>query len=235
MNRFSRSLPVFFLLLSLGTLSISCASIGRDFPIQEAGTLTIGQTTMAEARQALGSPVHEIDVATWGEKRFHFGDEKDTTIWLYLYASGSALDVHARSMEVDFDKDGRVDNYNYYSTYGEDKVPQVEDKDLVNFDIFEAKKKIIRHKTTQDDLLGMFGKPQRQLTIKKPGVQQRWIYFYKEKSETDKVTLSSGLIDRSYNVVYQKNVCVDLDQDGVVADVRGESDFPSDKDRYFTK
>ncbi len=232
---FSRNWPAFLLILGVGALLSSCATLGRDFQVQDADRLTIGQTTMAEARETLGSPVKEIDTKTLTEKRVHFGDEKIVTTWVYLYASGSALGANAKTLEVDFDKTGRVEDYFYTSTYGKDGIPKLEDKNLRNFDFLEAKDKIIRQRTTKDELVKMFGQPEREMKVSKPGAENRWLYFYREKSKTDKVTVSSGIIDRSYNVTYKKRIVVDMNEEGVVQDVRGETDFPSDKDRYFTK
>ena len=191
---------------------------------------------MADVRAAFGDPIKEIDVATWGFKRMHFGDEKNATIWIYLFASGSAFGANSKNLEVDFDKTGTVSDYFYNSTYGEDKIKNLKDSELKDFDIFEAKKKIIPHKTERSEVLAFLGPHYREIIINKPGTKDRWFYHYKEESKDEKITIGRTWIGPiEVNAVYKKDIAIDFNENNIVAGVRGESSFPADKDKFFTK
>lgn len=217
------------------TLSLySCATIGREFDLRNVSDLEVGKTTMAEARQLFGYPVTEIDVATWGYKRAHFGDEDAVTIWRYLYAKGTVGSAKARTLQIEFDKNGRVSDYYPSSSFEEDNLPDPKGKD---FDIFKAQEDIVPGKTTKKQVLSLLGSGYRKIAINKPGTAERWHYGFTEKSEVEKQVagqLTSGA-PIVITKIYGKGLDVDFDKRGAVVHLRGESDFPRDKDRFFTK
>ena len=233
--------PLNLLILSLVgvTLLTYCASMGRQFQLEGVNQVTIGTTKMDEVRSLLGNPYNEIDVATWGFKRMHFGDEKTTTIWNYIYASGSILGASSKILIVDFDNEGKVTNYSFNSNFGKDKTQTPKETDRKDFDIFLAKKKIISKKTTQAEVLSLLGNNYKEVSINKPGTKVRWTYVYTKQSKDEKVLVPISSVFSSHNVevnkVYEKNLSIDFNANEIVIDVRGESTFPEDKDKFFTK
>jgi hypothetical protein len=233
-----RHMPgILFLMCLLGTtLLTSCASLGQQFRLGGVDQITIGSTKMSEARAALGDPLREVDMTKFDVKRMHFGDEKTTTTWIYLYASGSALAANSRVLTVDFDHDGVVADYSYTSTYGEDKIDLPKDWGKNNFDIFMARKEIIPGKTTREEVLSLLGNYARVMTIRKPGVKDRWVYFYEEKSKDEKIVVARTLFgNEEIEKEYSKHVSIDFNPRDIVVDIRGGSSFPADKDKFFTK
>ncbi len=223
-----------FCLLGLLLLN-SCATIGRKFELTGVNQIGIETSTMSEVRSMFGDPMAEIDVATWGFKRVHFGDENTATIWRYVYSSGSVVEVHMKYLEVDFDGNGIVSDYDFSSDYNEDKTQEPDKKQRKDFDIFAAKNNIIPHKTDQTQVLSLLGPIHRVLTINKPDVKERWTYSYERKSTDEKVAVptSAGVVRT--NRYYAKGVAIDFNEKGIVVDISGESDFPEDKDKFFTK
>jgi hypothetical protein len=191
---------------------------------------------MSEARAALGDPLREVDATKLDVKNMHFGDEKITTIWIYLYASGSALAANSKVLEVDFDRDGIVFDYSYSSTYSDDKIELPKDWGKNNFDIFAAKEKIVLGKTTREGVLSILGNYARTMTIRKPGIKDRWVYFYKEKSKDEKIVVGRTLFgNEEIEKEYTKHLSIDFNPQDIVVNIRGESSFPADKDKFFTK
>lgn len=227
-NNQVRWLVLFILVLSVVFLS-SCATIGRNFNLLTVNQIEVGKTTMSDVRSLFGNPSVEIDVDTWDYKRMHFGDEETETIWRYTYASGTIVSAKAKFLQIEFDKDGRVSDYYYSSDFMEDKTEEPEEK--IDFDIFLAMEKIIPGKTNKAEVLNMLGNNYRIIKIKKPDTYERWHYGYTSKSETEKSSFGSVEIDK----IYGKSLDIDFDFNEVVIDIRGESDFPEDKDRFFTK
>ncbi len=241
MKEYRKTSPWFLLLFCfLGmTLLTSCASIGRQFQLGGVDQITVGSTSMSEARALLGNPLLEIDVATWGYKRMHFGDESTATLWKYIYASGSILGSNVKTLEVEFNKDGVVSDYYFTSSFNEDKINEPKNSEERDFDIFLAKDQIIPGKTNQMEVLTLLGKARREMSINKPGTHVRWIYDYQHKSNDEKVNVPVSTAFSTQNVeinkYYGKFLFIDFNQDGKVVDIRGESDFPADKDKFFTK
>lgn len=229
----------FLLSLAAVTLLTSCASLGRQFRLEGIDQVVIGTSKMSDVRSLLGDPYAEIDTATWGYKRMHFGDEKIATIWAYVYASGSILGTSAKDLTIDFDKDGKVVDYSFSNTFDGNKTKEPKESERKDFDIFLVRKKIIPRKTTQSEVLSLLGDKYQETTINKPGTKERWIYLYEKKSTDEKVVLPVSTIFSSQNVqvdkIYEKSVFIDFNSNGIVSGVRGESDFPADKDKFFTK
>jgi|GEM_PF-2735439 len=226
-----------FLMCLMGAaLLTSCASLGQQFRLGGVDQITIGTTKMGEARAALGDPLREVDVTKLDKKEMHFGDEKVTTTWLYLYASGSALGANSKVLAVDFDRDGTVADYSYSSTYSDDKIDLPKDWGKNNFNIFEAREKIIPGKTTREEVLSLLGNYARVMTIRKPGAKVRWVYFYKEKSKDEKIVVGRTIFgNKEIEKEYTKHVSIDFNLRDIVMDIRGNSSFPADKDKFFTK
>ncbi len=226
------------LLLSLmGILFLtSCASIGRQFQLSNANQIIIGTSTRSDVRSILGNPYTEIDVTALKNKRMHFGDETATTMWLYIYADGSALGASSKSIAVEFDANGRVVNYNFDSSYGDDKIKEPKKEEWKDFDIYMAKEKIARGKTTQLEVISLLGDKYREVAINKPDTKVRWVYFYQSKSPDEKITVSHhwwGNVE--VNKTYLKVLNLDFNDKGTVIDLRGESNFPNDLDKFLTK
>lgn len=210
----------------------SCASVGRKFDLSQVQTLRIGETTMAEVRALFGNPLTEIDVDSWGYKRMHFGDEETKTIWRYSYAIGTIGYAQGKFLQVDFDQAGRVSDYYYSSDFGKEKTEEPEKKD---FDIFQAKEGIVPGKTKKTDVISLLGDNYRMISIDKPGTAERWHYGFTGKSKDEKVSVGTSAGAVNINKIYGKSLDIDFDSNGSVVDIRGESDFPADKDRFFTE
>ena len=225
-----------FVLCLLGTAFLtSCVSIGRQFQLTATDQLIIGTTNMSEARAVLGNPYREFDMTTSDLKTMHFGDEKDVTLWVYVYGSGSVLGGNTKMLRVMFDKNGIVSDYCDTSNFSEDKTNDVKDSDEKDFDIFQARKMIVPKKTTQDQVTALLGSVYRLMLINKPETKERWIYIYTKKSTDEfvEVPTSSGMVNVAK--FYEKDFFIDFNDKGIVSAVRGNSDFPADKDKFFTK
>ena len=194
-----------------------CVSVGEDFQLASVGRLRVGETTMDLARMELGIPLVEINVADWGKQRMHFGDEETVTIWRYNYASGTVGFARARFLQVDFDAAGKVSDYFYSSDFGDDEAGDSANKD---FDLFQVRQSVFKGKTTKAEVSDLLGDTFRVIPINKPSVSERRHYGFS-------ATLPSG----AGRTIYGKSVDIDFDANGVVVDVRGESDFPADVNR----
>ncbi len=200
--------------------------------MQDVNQIFVKKTKMNEVRALLGNPLAEIDVATRGYKRMHFGDETTATIWRYLYAAGSVLGANSKFIQIEFDDEGKVADYSFTSSFAKDKmlVPKDNERD---FDIFLARKKIIPQKTTQAQVSGLLGKSTKEVMINKPGTKIRWVYDYTKEIDHKGDMVTPNLLGNKE--IFGKNLSIDFNAEGIVTDIRGESDFPEDKDKFFVK
>lgn len=201
--------------LPLVLLLTSCMTVGNKFTLAQVEKLQIGRTIMPEVRSLFGSPTREIHVATWtGRPGVHFGDETTATIWRYVHGS-----AQARSLQIDFDKEGKVVDYYYSSDFAVDKTAEPVKQD---FNIFQAKEKIVAGKTAKAEVVSLLGNNYRLIPINKPNTSERWHYGFTDKCPKK---MSDGSV---WNKTCGKSLDIDFDSQGMVADVRGESDFPGD-------
>lgn len=227
LSNVARFLATFMLLFLLP----ACATVGRGFDLGSVATVRVGETTMSEVRSQFGSPTTEIDVATWDYKRMHFGDETTRTIWRYLYAKGTIGSARSKFLQVDFDESGRVADYYYSSSFKGDKTESAAKRD---FDIFLAKERIVEGTTSKPEVLSLLGDSYRVIPINKPGTAERWHYGFSAKSADETTTMHTSAGAVTIDKIYGKSLDIDFDSRGIVCDIRGESDFPADKDRFFT-
>jgi hypothetical protein len=200
----------------------SCGTTGMRFNVSLVTQLEIGSATKAEVRQLFGEPHQRIDVETWQVKRLHFGDESTDIIWRYAHGSGSVVLFKHRFLQVEFDRQGRVVDYHYSSSFSKDKTP--EPKTEKDFDIFAVRQSLIPGKGTRQDVERVLGKDYRVILIRKPGVAERWHYGYSGIS-AGQGTNAGG---RQVAVFCGKSIDIDFDAAGVIKHLRGESDFPED-------
>lgn len=219
--------------LLLPLLFTSCATVGTQFDSTNIDNITVAKTTTEDVRAWFGAPYTRIDVPTWEYKRMHFGDEQAHTIWRYIYAKGTIASAQGKSLQVEFDKDGIVTDYYYSSDFGKDKTD--EPKVKKDFNIFLAREKVLINRTTKAQVLSLLGNNYRVININKPNVYERWHYGYTGKSKHEKITAATSLGEVEIKKIYGKSLDIDFDINGVVVDIRGESDFPQDTDRFFAQ
>ncbi|MFK5927538.1 MAG: hypothetical protein QM483_12980 [Desulfuromusa sp.] len=94
------------ILLSL----VSCATVGREFPVGPVAMIKIGETTLEEIQQMFGQP-------------WRIGIEDGQKTWTYgHYRYATFGPDQTRDLVVRFDQQGkRVASYSFSSTYEEDK------------------------------------------------------------------------------------------------------------------
>jgi outer membrane protein assembly factor BamE (lipoprotein component of BamABCDE complex) len=89
--------------------AVSCATVGRKFPVDAVSKIKIGETTKEEITSLFGSP--------W---RTGIDDGKKT--WTYVHYRYSAFgDSKTRDLVLRFDEHGVVTSYTFNSTYPEDE------------------------------------------------------------------------------------------------------------------
>lgn len=94
------------MLLSL----ISCATVGREFPVERVAAIKIGETTLEDIQQMFGQP-------------WRIGIEDGQKTWTYGHYRYTAFGTdQTRDLVVRFDQQGKkVISYSFSSTYAEDK------------------------------------------------------------------------------------------------------------------
>ena len=109
MNKSLKSIGHIILGTILLTL-ISCATVGKEFPVGSVAKIKIGETTLEEIQQMFGQPWRtgiEDGQKTWTYGHYHyaiFGPDK------------------TRDLVVRFDPQGKkVSSYSFSSNYEEDK------------------------------------------------------------------------------------------------------------------
>lgn len=211
------------------TLATSCATVGKRFDMSKVDRLEVGTSRMAEVESWFGKPLVVIDVPNWKYRRAHFGDEKAVTIWRYVFAIGTIGYAQGKSLQVEFDRTGTVSDY-YYDGDGTPGPKETKD-----FDFFRAKATIVPGTTTQAEVLTVLGDNYRKIPMRKPSTHERWHYGHTQKAKDAKTGTWTSLGPVEINKIYGKSLAVDFDAKGIVIDVRGESDFPEDKEKVYAR
>jgi outer membrane protein assembly factor BamE (lipoprotein component of BamABCDE complex) len=211
-------------------LLASCASVnlGRDFSNEQAGSLRVGESTKAEVLQKFGSPVVSIVVADWKYRRFHFGDEKTTHIWRYLFGHSTLLGSSGKSLQVEFDAAGKVTDYVADRSLAEAAAKNEKSR---NFDLFKARDQIIPGKTRKADVFTLLGTNCVTEAFNQPLVSERIRYSYTEQSK-EEWGYELGV---KVHKIYGKSLNLLINAEGCVLASKGESDFPEDLTRKQTE
>ena len=96
-------------LLTLAVVLVSCASVGREFPVSPVSDIRIGKTTQAEIRSMFGTPWRtgmEDGQKTWTYGRYRYR----------LFGEPSTTDLVIR-----FDKSNVVVSYSFSTTEHEER------------------------------------------------------------------------------------------------------------------
>ncbi len=103
--RFIGIMLVGTILLSLN----SCATVGREFPVEPVAAIKIGETTLEEIQQMFGKP-------------WRIGIEDGQKTWTYGHYHYAAFGTdRTRDLVVRFGQGKKVTSYSFSSTYEEDK------------------------------------------------------------------------------------------------------------------
>lgn len=94
-----------WILLALSSMLFAgCATVGKDFPVDQVSSLEVGKTTMEEVKSRFGSPWrtgYESGRKTWtyGKYRYKVFGESQTT-----------------DLVIRFDSSGKVHSYSFNTT-----------------------------------------------------------------------------------------------------------------------
>ncbi len=93
-----------FLVVALMLVITSCATVGREFPVDPVPHIQIGKTTQDEIKNTFGSP-------------WRTGIEDGFTTWTYgKYSYSMFRETSTQDLVVRFDKDGIVKSYTFNET-----------------------------------------------------------------------------------------------------------------------
>jgi len=97
-------LTVGIILVVLSVALISCATVGRKFPVEPVSKIVIGQTTQQDIQRMFGDPWSvgiENGMKTWTYGDYHYSALKDT---------------NRTDLVVRFNPDGTVASYTFNTT-----------------------------------------------------------------------------------------------------------------------
>ncbi len=172
--------------IAAALLAAGCSSTGRNFDRPSARTLTLGQTTTAEAIAAFGEPTERtVDpggtpTETYFDRikprpaplrRARVAGDIENLRYSYTHATMVALSDQAvariRLLELSFWKD-RLVYYHFSSSFPEDST-----------DFDDAKvEKLVRGRTTRVDVLNQFGPPGGEAIYPQIAWQGMRLYVY---------------------------------------------------------
>ena len=193
----------------------------RNFPTTKLENLQIGMTTASQVAEMFGPPEAGREKSSAMHTRIHFGDEDAKQVWRYFYASGNSSHLQVRSLQVEFDANSILTDYIFRSSQKPD-VTKIGSKRL-NLDLLLVRNKIQPGRNNGLEVTSLLGSNYIVLPYYKPGIAERRYYVYSEVPNGNRSTRQQ-VVDGTH----RKSLIVDLDSQGLVQHMRGESDFPED-------
>ncbi|HEY5909985.1 MAG TPA: hypothetical protein VJA21_05215 [Verrucomicrobiae bacterium] len=200
MNMFSL-LKLTGLTAMVAGVACGCASVGKDFKYQGAGSLELKQTRSSDYQALFGKP-NSVEMKETSEGKFE--------LVRYLYAYADMGSARSRVLDMEF-RDGTLNSYHYLSSFDKDKT-------TVNADQL---KQIQRGVSKKEDVLQLLGKPHGKALCPSYDADFKdkcgkgaeiWLWTVMGKASTFGVAYGGDQIE-------VHNIFVIFDKDGVVTEV----------------
>ncbi len=184
-------------------LFAGCATVGRNFSLENVSELVLRETTKSDAKFLFGEP-NSLTASS--------NNDGDIEVMNYVYASGSLASATARVLFLEF-KENKLNAYVYNSGFKEDET-------IFNYD---SKDNIVRNSSTKEDVLSIMGAPSGKALY--PTSFKDYPEDHEDVSEvwTWSYTSPSDGLDTS--TIKSQSVNVFFDDKGIVMELKANKEY----------